>query len=188
MLPPGNSVTAPPNAQPAATQPGASPNSATDPLVAQLRKSMGLPPDQPVPEAKMVQALTGRLGPQLKKLAETVGNGSTFRSTDGTPGAMVQDGPPAPNDSANGVPSSPDAGQAGGQAQPPSPKGPDMANAPAITPGASDGKLNSRTIFARPSVNATGEQSPSERMGSPVDDPNEDEDGPNTSSSIFRRR
>lgn len=188
MLPPGNSVTAPPSAQPAATQPGANPSNAVDPLVAQLRKSMGLPPDQPVPESKMVQALTGRLGPQLKSLAEKVGSGSTFRATDGTPGSLVQDGPQAPNASANGVPSSPDPGQAGGQAQPPSPKGPDMANAPAITPGASDGKLNSRTIFARPSVNATGEQSPSQRMGNTMDDPSEEDDGPATSSSIFRRR
>ena len=190
MLPPGNSATAPPNANPASMQPGATPSGPVDQLVVKLRQAMGLAPDQPVPEAKMVQALTGRLGPQIKQQAESIGNGSTFRSLDGTPGPLMPSSPPAPNAGPNGVPSSPDDGQAGGQAQPPSPKGPDMSNAPAITPGASDGKLNSRTIFARPGVNAAGEQSGAQRFGNPMDDPAEEEDdaGPMKSSSIFRRR
>jgi hypothetical protein len=140
--------------------------------VRQLRKALGCPEDQPVPEAKMVQALTGKLGPQIQSQAQAVGAGGQYK-------------PASPN----GVPTTPDPGQAGGQASPPSPGAPDAGNSPPVQPGAqTQGAMpGAATIFGRPPVSAHGEQGPTQGAGNTMDE-DEDQSAMTGARGIFRRR
>jgi hypothetical protein len=136
--------------------------------VIQLRKALGLPPDQPAPEDKVIQACEGKYGPAVQRMAQSIGAGGYGR--------------PATNATS---PTTPDQGQAGGESAPPNPGGPDTGTSPDVQPGArTEGKMGAATIFGRPPVSASGEQTPSQ-AGGPEDE--EDDERP-TSARIFGRR
>lgn len=195
MMPNGTSATPPATSAPA-YEAGTPAGPPVDRTVTELRKSLGLPLDQPVPESVMAQALMGKRGPQAKQLAETIGSGGTFKADPNAPlpgaGAPPTPGGPSPTqagaDSPNGVPSAPDEGQAGGQAIPPSPNGPDLANGPNIMPGNNPAKVGSRTIFGRNTMNATGEQNGADQSGNTMDDVDGPDGVPVRAKQMFGRR
>lgn len=140
--------------------------------IMQFRKALGLPENQPAPEAQVIEACMGKLGPDLKRMAEAVGGQA--------PGAPTN---PAENPNAN-PPTTPDAGQAGNQPAPPATGAQQDQGSTPVQPGASTGgKMpGAATIFGKAPVRAIGNQPGM----------SDDEEDPNApmpqSNSIFRRR
>lgn len=127
----------------------------------QFRKALGVPENQPAPEQKVIEAALGKMGPQLKQMADTICYGTA------------------------GPGSTPDQAQPGGEPAPPSPRAAAPADNPQDQPGSeTGGKMGAATIFGRSPVSSTGEQ---EAKGEPTSD-DEDEDDMPRGSAIFGRR
>lgn len=142
--------------------------------VMQLRKALGLDPNQPAPEAKIIEAVMGRLGPDVKRMAEAIGGAA--------PGGAPTNGAPG------GAPTTPDPGQAGGESAPPDPNGAPTGDAPNVQPGAgTDGKMGAATIFGKPPTGSIGTQQEGGALPPPVNEDEEDEK-PGAAAMFARRR
>lgn len=150
--------------------PPAAPPAGGNMAVMQLMKSLGVADGQggdPMVIEKVVQACMGKLGPDAKRMALAVGGMA--------PGSMPE----------GGAPTTPDAGQAGGQPAPPNPNGPSGQGDASTQPGApTDGKMpGAATIFGRQPVGTAGDQA---QNGSP--EPEEDDQQMPRAKTMFRGR
>lgn len=162
----------PPSPSASAAPAAPSPPGTDDKALIAFRQALGVPPNQPAPEAKVIEAVSGKLGTQVQEMARAIGaTASPDKSLPSPSGQTPGSAEP---------PTTRDPGQAGGQApEPPDPRGPSTTDSSAVSPGAgSGGAMRSSEIFGTKPVGNLGSQQ----------DEDEDEDaGPPTSHRIFGR-